>query len=368
MDIINNIIPILFILGLIQGIISGTLLIYLNQKKNRSTLFLGIFVLAYSVDYIHPISTYLNFTDLHPILTSSPFDFRWLLFPLFYIYVKQVSILPKSKNVYYYLFPGVIMLCTNLLTYFKSISGIENLWSSSWFNWLYYNGSTLFDIFMAVIIILFINKHSIETKNQYSTTINKELKWAKLFVLSGIIFILIMHVRFIFKSFYLELVGAIINVGFLYWVSIYGIRQQNVKPLIQAIEKSTEKIQTEDDNVSRKQKTNEDFEVVEKIEQYFLNQKEYLKPDLTIADVSKHINEHPKRVSLAINIVTKSNFKSYINSYRIEEAKRLLKDKSTTNYSIEGIGLEVGFKSKSVFYSAFKRETGLTPHNFKIQN
>ncbi|WBX70401.1 helix-turn-helix domain-containing protein [Tenacibaculum retecalamus] len=270
--------------------------------------------------------------------------------------------------MYYYLIPWVVIFLFGLLTYFKAITGIEKIWNSSWFNWLYYKGSTLFDIFMAAKIIVFINKHTRETKNQYSTTINKELKWAKLFAICGIVFILIMHIRLIFYSFYLELLEAIINVGFLYWVSIRGISQQNVKPLIQVIEKEIEKTQTEDDNVSRKQKTNEDLEVVEKIEQYFLNQKEYLKPDLTIADVSKCINEHPKRVSLAINIVTKKNFKSYINSYRIEEAKRLLKDNSTSNYSIEGIGLEVGFKSKSVFYNAFKKETGLTPINFKNQS
>lgn len=270
--------------------------------------------------------------------------------------------------MYYYLIPWVVIFTFSLLTYFNAINGIDKLWNSSWFNWLYYKGSTLFDLFMAAKIIIFINKHTRETKNQYSTTINKELKWAKLFAICGITFIIIMHIRLIFYNFYLELLEAIINVGFLYWVSIRGIRQQNVKPLIQIIEKDNEKTQAEDDNVSRKQKTNEDVEIVKKIEQYFLNQKEYLKPDLTIADVSKYINEHPKRVSLAINIVTKKNFKSYINSYRIEEAKRLLKNKSTTNYSIEGIGLEAGFKSKSVFYNAFKRETGLTPNNFRIQN
>jgi len=49
MDIVNNIIPILFILGLIQGLVSGVLLIWLNLKTDRSTLFLGIFILAFSI-------------------------------------------------------------------------------------------------------------------------------------------------------------------------------------------------------------------------------------------------------------------------------------------------------------------------------
>jgi AraC-like DNA-binding protein len=366
MDIVNNIISILFILGLIQGLILGVLLIYLNRNKNRSTLFLGIFVLAYSVDYIHPISTYLNLTDIHPILTSSPFDFRWLLFPIFYIYVRQVSILPFSKREYLYLIPGVIMLTINLLSYYKSSNLVVNVWNYSWFDWIYYNGSTLFDIFISVKIILFINKHSKETKNQYSSTINKELEWAKLFVLCGIVFILIMHIRFVYKSFYLELFATIVNVGFLYWVSIRGILQKNIEPLILSAESiSTEKQNTKE---STRQKTENDIELVKKIEQHLLSNKEYLKPDLTIGDVSNYIIEHPKRVSNAINLVTKKNFKSYINSFRIKEAKQLLKNNSIADYSIEGIGLEVGFKSKSVFYNAFKKETGLTPHQYKTQS
>lgn len=359
MDIINNIIPIIFIIGLIQGLIFGILLIFLNKKGNRSTLLLGIFILAFSVDYITPISKLFNITIDYPQLNFL-FDFRWLLFPLFYLYVRQVSILPKSRSMYFCLLPWLLMLIFSLLNYFI---GIKSIWESSLFNMIYYRGSNIFDIFMAIITVLFINKHSAETQNQYSSTKLKELKWAKVFVISGIIFVLLMQTRLAIKNYYLDLFEAIVNVGFLYWVSIYGIRQKNIESLILTFEKNIE-----EKKIPRKQKTNEDIELVKKIEQFLLNKKEYLKPDLTIANVSEHINEHPKRVSYAINIVTNKNFKSYINSYRIAEAMRLLEDKSNTNYSIEGIGFEVGFRSKSVFYNAFKKETGLTPHNFIIKN
>ncbi len=369
MDIINNIIPILFILGLIQGLVSGVLLILQNRKENRSTLFLGVFILAFSIDYIAPISQLLNITIHYPQLNFL-FDFRWLMFPLFYIYVRQVSILPKSRTMYYYLIPWIVMFTISLFTYFNTLNVIEKLWNSSWFMFFYYRGSTVFDLFMAVKIILFINKHTIETRNQYSSTKLKELKWAKLFVLSGIIFILTMNIRLIVKDFYLDLFEAIVNVGFLYWVSIHGIRQQNVVSLISEknIDTAPIKSKTKTSDTTSKQVTSEDIAILDKVEQYITKQKAFLMSGLTIADVSKSIDEHPKRVSLAINAVTKKTFKSYINSFRITEAKRLLLDKSTANYSIEGIGSEVGFKSKSVFYDAFKKETGITPSSYKKQN
>jgi len=368
MDIINYIIPILFILGLIQGLVSGVLLLWLNRKENRSTLFLGIFILAFSIDYLAPISEHLNITAYYPQLNFL-FDFRWLMLPLFYLYVSQVSILPKSRNMYYYLIPWVVMFIFSLLTYFKVIKGIENLWNSAWFMNFYYMGSNVFDIFMAVKIVLFINNHSVETRNQYTSTKLKELKWAKLFVVSGVGFFLVMHIRLAVNDFYLDLFEALVNVGFLYWISIHGIRQKNVLSLTSESDITETESNTTGKiaNPSTKQVTNENIALVEKIEQYIIEEKAFLIPDITIADISQGINEHPKRVSLAINVVAKKNFKSFVNSFRIAESKRLLEDESSANLSVEGIGLEVGFKSKSVFYSAFKKETGVTPSNYKNQ-
>lgn len=63
-------------------------------------------------------------------------------------------------------------------------------------------------------------------------------------------------------------------------------------------------------------------------------------------------------------------FYNYINSLRVAEAKRLLSDKAFRNYTIDYIGQQVGFNSKSVFYSAFKKDTGETPmqHQKKFEN
>ena len=91
----------------------------------------------------------------------------------------------------------------------------------------------------------------------------------------------------------------------------------------------------------------------------------FVNSELTIMDLADGINKHPKLVSEAINTVGKQNFNSYINQYRIKKAEVLLKTDKNINLSIEGIGNEVGFKSKSAFYTAFKKFTGTTPTSFK---
>jgi AraC-like DNA-binding protein len=58
---------------------------------------------------------------------------------------------------------------------------------------------------------------------------------------------------------------------------------------------------------------------------------------------------------------------------RIEHAKQLLKEGKNKTLSIEGIGSQSGFSSRSNFFSTFKSEVGMTPteyleENNKVQN
>lgn len=58
------------------------------------------------------------------------------------------------------------------------------------------------------------------------------------------------------------------------------------------------------------------------------------------------------------------NFFEFVSSYRVQEAKRRLADPSDTS-SILQVMYDSGFNSKSVFNTAFKNNTGLTPSDFR---
>jgi AraC-like DNA-binding protein len=364
MNITDHIIPIIFILGLIQGLIFSTILIYLNFKKDRSTLFLGIFILIYSINYVKPISKYLNLIENYPTIKDLPFNFSWLLFPLFYIYIRNISILPKSKKVYLYLIPGIIMFIIDNLIYFKTSTTLETIRNSSDFNFIHHIGGHLYAVFIFYKTYVFINNHITETNNQYSSTEYKELEWARTFMLIGIIFTLIIHFRPKGNNFYINLIISSINVGLLYWVCFYSLRQYTVKNLI--VQKKT-KFKKGNSNKLKSQITENDKSLFKKIEQLITLKKAYKNPELNIIDIANLTNQHPKKVSSVINTVSNKNFKSYINSFRIEEAKKILKSNNSYNFSIEGVSTEVGFKSKSAFYEAFKKETNTTPTNYRNQ-
>lgn len=337
---------------------------YLNRKDNRHTFFLGVFILLFSIEYIMPITHLLKIGDYYPQLKRLPFDFRWLLFSLFYIYVRDISVFPYSKKVYCYLIPGIIAFLLNLNTYFGFSDFVEQIWSLPWFDLLYYKGEIFYSTFIAIKTFLFINKHTKKVEMQYVYTITKELEWAKWFVLSGIIFTLIMNIRLFVNNFYLDLIESLINVGFLYWISIHGIRQRKIVDLFQEKEENVEK---EDDKGKKnlREATSSDILLFDLIEKNILEKRLHKNPDLNINNIAIIIGEHPKRISNAINTVSNKNFKTYINSLRIKDAIVMLQNDGSKDFSIEGISLEVGFKSKSTFYDAFKKETGTTPLNYK---
>ena len=83
--------------------------------------------------------------------------------------------------------------------------------------------------------------------------------------------------------------------------------------------------------------------------------------NLSLPILSKQLETNTSYLSAVINSYYNCNLRSLINGYRIIKAKKMLISNEFSNYSIEGIANEVGFKSRSSFYSAFKNETGLNP-------
>jgi AraC-like DNA-binding protein len=86
----------------------------------------------------------------------------------------------------------------------------------------------------------------------------------------------------------------------------------------------------------------------------------YDESKFTLDYLAGAINEKKYLVSLVLNLEYK-NFNDFANRYKIEKVKMMLTDPEFEHYSIEGIGQEVGFKSSSTFYKAFKNYTGITP-------
>jgi AraC-like DNA-binding protein len=107
-------------------------------------------------------------------------------------------------------------------------------------------------------------------------------------------------------------------------------------------------------------------EFAEKIDQLMCKQKPYLFPDLTLDMLAEKLGMSAKDLSMIINRHFNNNFYEFINNYRIEEAKVMLVDPKQKTKTITDIYLDVGFNSKSVFNTFFKKIVGVTPSEYRI--
>jgi AraC-like DNA-binding protein len=94
-------------------------------------------------------------------------------------------------------------------------------------------------------------------------------------------------------------------------------------------------------------------------------EKPYLDPDLTIGVLSEKVKIPDVRLSLLLNNEINRNFFDFINSYRIEEFKKQVKNPENNNLSLLGIALNCGFNSKATFNRVFKKYTEMTPKEYK---
>ena len=97
-----------------------------------------------------------------------------------------------------------------------------------------------------------------------------------------------------------------------------------------------------------------------------MNEKKmFLNCGLTLANLSRHLKTNRTYLSLTIRKNCNSSFVDYVNLHRVNEARKLLSDVSTKNYTLEAICKMAGFQSKSTFNNAFKKFVGLTPSEFR---
>ena len=92
----------------------------------------------------------------------------------------------------------------------------------------------------------------------------------------------------------------------------------------------------------------------------------YLNPNLNLGDLAEIMNLSPREVSQIINRHAQKNFASFVNGYRVEEAKKLLKT-GNGDSKIIGIAHDSGFNNLSTFNVAFKSMTHQTPTEYRAK-
>nr|WP_293301911.1 AraC family transcriptional regulator [Allomuricauda sp.] len=108
-------------------------------------------------------------------------------------------------------------------------------------------------------------------------------------------------------------------------------------------------------------------EVKDKIIHALEVERAFVQPGISIAQFSKMIGTPAYLVSNGVKSIYGKSFKDVINSFRIQEITSKLSHIDFAHEKVENLAYDAGFNTSSAFYSAFKKETNMTPRAYQRQ-
>lgn len=100
----------------------------------------------------------------------------------------------------------------------------------------------------------------------------------------------------------------------------------------------------------------------------FMNaDKPFLNPELSLQEMANDMGMSRHQLSALINQNQGMNFYEFINSYRVDEIKKLLNDPEKKHFKMIGLAYDAGFNSKASFNRIFKQLTNQTPSEYKAK-
>jgi len=101
------------------------------------------------------------------------------------------------------------------------------------------------------------------------------------------------------------------------------------------------------------------------LERLFEAQRPYLQHDLKITDVASSLGTNRTYISRVIHEHYGTNFSGFVNAFRVKEATQLFGQEAFRNYTTKSIADAAGFNNYNSFTAAFRRETGMTPGQYR---
>lgn len=361
------------------------LLLLVKKTKSPADYYLFAYFLVFSLKLLtvhyFVTSRYLQ----HPHILGIGNPLLFLPGPLFYLYCKALMGDSGLKPIRYLLhfFPFIVYTIIYVPYFLQSAS--EKLYYDSRYpligvEWFEKLASILKAVSLFTyhyLIIRTIERHRQEMLNMYSTA-RDSLLWIKRASVLNIVLIVLgiaFSVEYFFGSYSSENLSirvdptmATLAAGLFFSVYILAIGYFGYGQTLIAATGGEQQTASHSKKYARSGLTKEKIlsmkhQIVEKVE----IQKLYLNSELSVSDLSELVSIPKHQISEILNTGLNVNFYDFINRYRVEEAKKLLSSKKYENYTLETIGFESGFNSRSSFYSYFNKAVGVTPLEYQKQ-
>ena len=398
-----DIVGLLYGFGIVQGMVLAGILLFAPSGHRVANRFMAGLVIAIALSLLQSWLIRIGFYVRHPTgwLLIPALSFSWG--PLLYLYAYSLSTRSVSWHQIAHFIPTLLLFLANYTAFWgysteEQQSFLRYFWSSRadaslrqqvmeivpifWRVWLdFHLQGNLFALQFGTYCFLVlgqIRQHNRSLKQHFSSLEHMNLRWLQTLTLICLLFLVLF---LIFNRSQVMLAGYfdvdalapsapfIFLVFLVYFIGTAAIFQSSLirgEEVVDNIENPKIAVDDKSTKYRRSGLSSEDAEKYKTlIMRKMQDEKFYLECDLTLPDFAKHTGLTPHQISQVINEQMEQSFFNFVSNYRIELAKQLMIDPKTRNMPIVDLAVEVGFKSKSSFYNAFKKATGMTPTQFK---
>lgn len=357
-------------LSIVLAVLALLFSVFLFSAKTKNRLgnyLLGSYFVIMAIDF----SAYFMNMNLTFELVRNDFG-SFTSRPLIYLYVLSVlysDFKLKKKHLIHtlwYLSVVVIMIPWYLNDINSQIHFQRNYLDYNEGKFILYFSLFHTQVYIIVIFLLLIKYKKTLIEN-YSNPNLTNYKW--LFQMNVMLqgFLLFVFIKNMFRVYsynaqsveYARILLVVFTIIFLCWLLLKALHApqifRGIDSKIFRFEKITEK--EKQSHIIKKQ--------VEELKFYMTSKEPFLDSDLTIQSLASQLNKSVRDLSVLINYHFEQHFYKFINTYRINKAKKLLSDPTQKDLTISEIFYKVGFNSKSSFNTTFKKQVGKTPTEYR---
>ena len=212
-----------------------------------------------------------------------------------------------------------------------------------------------------IFIFLYIHRRAKFLQNNYSDSDYLKTRWIQRFIILSFVLFFIVFLVYLINPIAEAWVIPILNVILMTYL-VYCVIYHSTTAYINRLSNVPADADKRENTASLPIMSDSQMKgICDTVTQYLQTSGAYKNSDLNLSTVSHETGIHHKNISIAINTYLHKNFFELVNNMRVKEAERLLRELSSTGYTIESIYTECGFRSRSTFFTTFKKFEGTSP-------
>jgi len=399
-----NLMPVLLLFGAIQGLFFSLVLFRMRTGNRLANRILASLFLLFTIGLVDGFFSVTYLFLRYPFLIGVYRPLQFAYGPLFYFYVKSLTVSQGERVRRRFLahFLPVIIFAVYLIPFYLLDADVKAR------NW-YFGNSHLRNFSMGihplvvvgiiqltgylVLSLRLLANHSKYIRQNYSSLQDISLSWLRTVIVVGVLLVCMYACFAVFSQFFgiyeeLAYLNNLFVAVVIYVMAYKGIRQPRIfadadmsRPADGVAHMPPDGLMLNDsplrirpseqerspvDKYKKSALTGDQSEkILNRLTVLMEKEKPHLEMGLTLPALSKMLDVSPHHLSQVINEVLAKSFFDFVNEYRVREAKKALASSDSERFSILGIAMDAGFNSKSAFYTAFKKHTGMTPSQFK---